>query len=647
MAIPAPNQMTTVDTLPSLEEVQFTIGDPRWVMKALADLYSNRELAVAREYSTNAHDEHVKFGVKRPIEVSLPTLMDPFFRVRDFAEGMSREVLTEVYTRFGDSSKRDSNKYNGMLGFGSKAAIAYTTSFKVTSWHKGVKTIGLVYKNDDEYIMLKVIAQVKSDEPSGVEVEVPVHNHEEFSHKARDFYKFWLPGRVLVDGAEPQHAVGEEITPGLYYSDEYDTSYVVMGNVAYRIANPAALFRNSDMSNINFVAYVENGEVEFTPSREDLKYTDLTKNTLHKVIGDFEKQIKATAQAEIDNAADHADAYAKWVKWCNRLGSSMFADLKFGNDTLVNTFKIDAQRYAITGYRSRYNTHHVDRWQVAWSENTLFVTDVTGDITSNHKRKAKDWNEFKGRNTPSYILFTKASSVDSPWVDKDNVVSWTTIKKELPRNYGKTPGSGVPSRIPGSFDIITRNGRKDEQQIPATGDVFWVSATRARNKYSTIVNALDHLKNDGTVIILGENRQPKFKRENPNVQEFFAWATTHVEKDATKYLTDEAKEALDIGGTTKRWLEKLDTAKCDDPEVARLKSLVDRVGPLTKTYKEVIALAQTLGVLYNVKTYNSRNIEFLSKRYPLLDQISIYYGRQLADDIYLYMNAAYAVRKDA
>jgi len=636
--------MTTEDTLPTLEEVKFTIGDPRWVMKSLADLYSNREGAVVREYSTNAIDEHIKFNIERPIEVSLPTMLDPFFRVRDFAAGMSREVLTEVYTSFGDSTKRKSQAFNGMLGFGSKSAIAYTTSFKVTSWHEGIKTIALIYKNDEEYIVLKVVAQTKSDEPSGVEVEVPVHNWQEFSHKAMDFYKFWQPGQVLVDGEEPPHAVGEKITDGLYYSKVDQTSYVVMGNVAYRIANPAALFAQSGMRQVHFIAYVENGEVEFTPSREDLKYTDKTKKTLHRVIDEFVEKIRAQAQSEIDNAPDHFSAYSKYMEWCERLGSGMFNGLKFNGDELKNTFEIKAHRYEVTNYRTRNNMYRVDEWQVAWSKNTLFITDITGEVSSNHKRRGKDWCAFKGKARPNYILFVRDSKVDSPWVPKDNIVSWNTIKKELPRNYGVT-STGAPSRIPGSFDIITKAGREYEQGIPDDGDVFYVMSDVARDRKSTIINALNHLNSDATVIILGWNRLNKFQRENPDIEEFFKWAATHVEKDATKFLSDEAKEALDIGTQTRRWIERLDVKKLDDPAWAETKALLDKKESLIKEYREAVDLAQTLGVLYNVKTYMGKDKDPIMKKYPLLKEFNYYY--QPHSDIYIYMNAAYAARKDA
>jgi hypothetical protein len=48
-------------------------------------LYSDKELAVVREYSANAYDAHVQKGISdRPFEVNLPSRLDPFFKVRDF-----------------------------------------------------------------------------------------------------------------------------------------------------------------------------------------------------------------------------------------------------------------------------------------------------------------------------------------------------------------------------------------------------------------------------------------------------------------------------------------------------------------------------------------------------------------------------------
>src|SRR5688572_9715845 len=102
--IPSTDTITQVDELPG-EEIEFTIGDPRFVMMTQAKLYSDVTTAIIREYSTNAYDAHVMAGVSDPIEVTLPSMMSPEFIIRDHGVGMSLEDFRQIYTRFGISNK--------------------------------------------------------------------------------------------------------------------------------------------------------------------------------------------------------------------------------------------------------------------------------------------------------------------------------------------------------------------------------------------------------------------------------------------------------------------------------------------------------------------------------------------------------------
>ncbi len=79
------------------------------VMSLLTDLYSDPELAVIREYSTNARDSHIMAGVPHlPIKVTLPNGMSPYFKVQDFGLGMSVSDIEETYSKYGASTKRGS-----------------------------------------------------------------------------------------------------------------------------------------------------------------------------------------------------------------------------------------------------------------------------------------------------------------------------------------------------------------------------------------------------------------------------------------------------------------------------------------------------------------------------------------------------------
>lgn len=646
MAIPATTTMTVTDTLPG-EEVEATIGDPKFVMQALSELYGDRITAFIREYSTNAQDAEMRLAADtgaplKPIEVTLPTPMEPKFTVRDRGVGMSYAMMKKNYLSFGISDKRLESGSNGMLGFGSKSGVAYTTAFTVTSVHNGVKTTAVVRRREDWSIAMNMVQQ-KTDEANGTAIEIPIAHADvaEVCHKAREFFKFWLPGRVLVDGAEPDHMVGAEIVPGLYFSDQYATSYVVMGNVAYRINNPAVLFSGTNMNHVNFVAYVDNGEVDFTKSREDLDYTARTKDTLHRVISEFQTKIVEKAQSDIDSAPSHADAYLAWVNWCDRLGPSMFKNLTFSGDELTNTFPFTGKRYRVNGGRG--NTYSIAEWQVQWSPQTLFVTDFTPELSSTHKAKAKAWAEYKGMERPNFILFTKDAKVDSVWVSQDRVVSWSTIKSELPKDAVVRVSNGRPRRIPGSFDYVTKSGEFTEQPLPSKGDVFYI--TVADSKRYNVKNILNHLDTDASVVILGQNRINKFTRENPTVKRFLAHAKKFVVIDAATLLSDEAKALLGIDSNTQRWARNLNLDRVDDPDFKTVKSLVERKDELLRAYKSNQYLAGMVGMRYTVKDYDEMAQTSLLTRYPLLADIDRYgYGR-FHDHTYIYLNAAYAAQK--
>lgn len=646
---PVTNTITQIDDLPG-EEIQFGIGDPRWVMRTQAELYSDVSTAIIREYSTNAYDAHVMAGHSDPIEVTLPSAFNPEFIVRDHGVGMDIDDFRNIYTQFGTSNKRGSNTTNGMLGYGSKSGVAYTTSFTVTSVKNGIKNVCVVQRKPDWDIVLKVVATTAVDEPNGTEIRVPVHNVQEFVHKAQEFYKFWLPGRVLINGKAPVQAVGKQIIDNLYYSDHWNTSYVVMGNVAYRIENPDALFRTTQMNRINFVAYVDEfktadggAPVEFTPSREDLKYTARTKATLQAIVDEFEKNIVKVAQKEIDAATSHFDAYVKWSEWSSMLGKSLFKDLKFAGDEFESAFKISAQRYSTGSYRN--SVYHVDQWDVENMNRTFVVTEFMVEVSSTTKQKAKEYAALKGI-PHSYILFTKqkASDITSPWISKKNFISYEALKAALPKKV-RTPGlSPNTGRIKGSYDYVTKNGQEYEKTVPATTlDLYYISIQD--EKAISVKGLLQYLNMDNTVIILGANRINKFKRDYPKVKDFFAHVQSLVVTDGASLLSADAKAALDVSADLAHWLDKLPVAKLTDPEWQRVYDLRKNVNTLTKAYDDNFTLANKVGMGYNVSRYSPQEKSFgLLRDYPLLKQFNYWSTTDsVIRELVVYINAKHAL----
>ena len=96
---------------------QFNLQADSYLFDLLTSkVYSNPIAAAIREISTNAVDACIEAGVFPSIDVHLPTTDEPFFSVRDYGLGMSPEIISDLYSTVGASSKRSSNQFNGCMG---------------------------------------------------------------------------------------------------------------------------------------------------------------------------------------------------------------------------------------------------------------------------------------------------------------------------------------------------------------------------------------------------------------------------------------------------------------------------------------------------------------------------------------------------
>jgi hypothetical protein len=154
------------------------------------DIYTHKEWAVVREILANAVDEHSKHGVTRPIEVTLPSIADAHFRVRDFALGLSKEKVFSVFFQYFESTKDQDNDNIGGFGIGAKSPLAYADMFFVDSYHNGEKTSYASNINGEASVAHKMGLTDTSE--TGIEVAVPVSSgdFEKFAKLVGEFIHF-------------------------------------------------------------------------------------------------------------------------------------------------------------------------------------------------------------------------------------------------------------------------------------------------------------------------------------------------------------------------------------------------------------------------------------------------------------------------
>jgi len=310
--------ITVTDEMPGeTEAMTFDPDSLEHLMDVLSDLYSSRTTAIVREYSTNALDAHAISGQTKPIEIRTPTRMNPNLVIQDYGPGMSRDMLSDVFKKYGRSTKRGNNLETGQLGLGSKSAFAYSDQFTVRSIHDGKCCEIVMSRNDRGAAEMNVVFEYDNDEdPSGVTVTIPIKHLDinDVHVAAAQFAQYATPGKVRLNGvinSRPSDWI--DLGDGVFAVDGVYEHRVVMGNVAY----PAPLFAHKGYSYrpLHFIVLADMGTLDFTPNREALKMTDNTKATLKALESKIESAISNHIQKSLSGSARRATKAKAFVRF--------------------------------------------------------------------------------------------------------------------------------------------------------------------------------------------------------------------------------------------------------------------------------------------------------------------------------------------
>ena len=377
------------------------------IMELLTNLYKDPELAVIREYYTNALDAHQAAGVTKPVEIKLPTWDDPTYRVKDFGIGMSEDDIRNIYAQYGASTKRNTNDQLGAFGLGCKSALTITQQFTLVSVKDGFKSTVLIAKSESGINTVNVISSIPTTEGNGTSVQIPVKsNLQFFIGKAKRFFAFSKPGSVLVDGVEPDYAPAlaqkqdnpNDSSMEVYVRPKNDgESYVIMGPVPYALSQSeiqASLNRikasNISMGFIRMPKYfvVPVGSVDLTPSREGLRFTDQTNEVIDRHISFLVKDLVELAQRDIDTATSLEDFWEKLKGWRDVID----VEAKFKGEDVPSRVKLDKESRSISRSPWGSASHYVD--------NYLRLGNINAKQYLVKGYKSDDYKKINGYLTP-------------------------------------------------------------------------------------------------------------------------------------------------------------------------------------------------------------------------------------------------------
>ena len=253
------------------------------------NLYSDAIGSTVRECASNALDSHRRAGTTDPIIVSYKrsNKSDTYeFAVEDFGIGLDADDVVNIISKYGKSTKRDSNTELGMMGLGFKAPLAYSSSFYFVARKNGMERKYMMYEGEDTNT-IDLLYEKPTDERNGVKVIIPVNYSDRFGfhRKIREQLAYFESVYFDVDPAVAGPIDNDFTivrTEHFQFSSMASNSYMhlCLDNVSYPIDWDKLGIKNIALP-IALRFSLSDGLFP-TPNREAIRYTKEAKEVILK-----------------------------------------------------------------------------------------------------------------------------------------------------------------------------------------------------------------------------------------------------------------------------------------------------------------------------------------------------------------------------
>lgn len=379
------------------------------LMNMLTNMYANPEKSVVQEYISNALDSHAESQTDRIIEISSPTYLSPTFVVKDYGTGMSFDEMNTIYTSYGESTKRNNLEAIGNFGLGCKSALAIANSFTVSAVKNGEKTVMVISRGDDGVGDVEIPLRCATDEPNGVTVTIPVKDSYNFSRYISEFTRNLRPGHVTVDGEEPVSIYSsgtyiEEISTLISGITQRPVPSVNVGGIVYQVDTEQT---DIVIEFFDMTVDIPIGAVDFTPSRDSLRYTPRTIQYLQRV---FEK-----VSSEISDYIIQRFLEARGVLNAAQVYNQF--------DNLLNNSRDTAVQAKILGMHAQTQLYRIDDvklWKRRTSVSQLareahyspkFMVIDPNNLPRGFRTWVTRWNSYKNRTLYTAVDYRRKRDI--------------------------------------------------------------------------------------------------------------------------------------------------------------------------------------------------------------------------------------------
>ena len=640
-----------------------------------SQIYSDKLLAVIREYSTNAMDANKEAGYDGPINVTIPNAFQPTLSFRDYGKGMSDEEVINTYIKYGNSTKRNSNDYTGCLGIGSKAGFAYGDTFTIISYQRMYITTWLARIDESKRGTISIVNQVvnKSNIKTGVEIQIPIRKADidTCTAKAKGFFRYWkLQPTINIDIEQPNYL---EQTEDYSILDRpykyYEKAKVLMGNIIYpidteQIPSSAQLLLSSDTVIVNAPL----GCLDIAANRETLEYSQRTidgltaiahnvicdlSNNLTKSIKHCSTRIQASLEASKYDNVFHNNLKEKIQNTATWNGHKLIKYIQFNDSGTVSHSLEQSYRSNNKTYRNKRNN---DIQSISLNKNIrLCVHDQSLFTDTNATRRIRTLQANDNNVDTIYYVIPKAKlqSVEPKLTPQDyqdlDQVKPMPAKRTIIANPNGSKKKSVRINVCQLAPNYLKSARLSKESDPIKCETTdqYVYVPLDRFDWDGHVHALDNLElirqaigtlNNGIIPAINGVKK-HFVSKLPKDE----WVTLDVYlntlyKTWAKANKKQNQMMLDIN-SIKDWNE-WDQTKCvslkqvtADPNVSYLAEVVHNTRSKDKDiikYSQVINACKILDLVDKSYDFIKTETAVLNTKYPILNALAPGYGQ--ADD---------------